>query len=119
MKFPDAIFTPLFDAVVKVEATRPDPGANTPGATVVIRGGFRACVMPLADEDPVVESASASRRKRWSVLIARKGRDAWSAAAVGSDPQIGDKVTFEDGVTASVSYVSTVVDTWYELEVRK
>ena len=119
MKFPDASFSPLFDAVVRVEAVRPDPGANTPGGTCTIRGGFRACVMPLADEEPVVESASASRRKRWSVLIARKGRDSWSSAAVGSDPQIGDRVTLEDGCTASVTHVSTVVDTWYELEVRK
>lgn len=110
MKFPETAFVPFFDDYVKVEATR--PGGQ------VIRGTFTACVMPIADADPFTEDSAQSKVMKFTVMIPSSGENGWLAAALGSRPQIGDRVELADGTRAAVTKVSPLCDTWYEMEVR-
>ena len=106
-----AAFEPMFDEIVSVLAKRPSGD---------ISGGFRACVMPIADAAVIVGDVSVqSARPRFSVLIAANGSQAWLEAALGSRPQIGDKVELRNGLKTSVVKVSPLVDSWYELEVEQ
>ena len=109
MKFPNRVFAPFFDALVKITAPRVD---------MTISSGFRACVMPLTDAIAVLDDSVQSTRPRFSVLIAATGDQAWIEAALGSRPQIGDKIELQDGLVTSVKKVSPHVDAWYELEVE-
>ena len=103
-------FAQLFDDLVQIEATRPSG---------TVRGGFAACVMPIADADVLEPDAIQSDLARFSVLIAIEGPEGWNAAALGTRPQIGDIVILKSGLKSAVVKVSPVVDDWYELETRE
>ena len=104
-------FEPMFDEIVSVLAKRPSGD---------ISGGFRACVMPIADAGAILgDMSTQSTRARFSVLIAANGSQAWIEAALGSRPQIGDKIELKSGLKTSVVKVSPLVDSWYELEVEQ
>ena len=106
-----AAFEPMFDDIVSVLAKREH------GDVV---GSFRACVMPIQDAAVIIgEMSTQSTLARFSVLIAANGSQAWLEAALGSRPQIGDKVELKNGLKTSVVKVSPIVDSWYELEVEQ
>ena len=106
-------FAPMFDDLVKVTARRITDGVNPPR---IIRGGFRACVLPMMNDDPFAEDEAQSARRRFSVLIAKSGPSAWNDR---QPPQIGDVIELPNGLTAAVKKVIPVVDDWYELEARE
>lgn len=105
-------WSPFFGDVVKVSARR--GGAGVPARTAA--GGYRACVLPMANDDPFAEEDAQSVRPRFSVLIAKTGPNAWNDC---EPPRIGDVLELPGGMTAAVKKVLPVVDDWYELEARQ
>ena len=99
-------FAPMFDEHVSIEAVRPSR---------TIRGTFAACVMPVSIDDPFAETEAESKRLTVSVLLAKRGADAWNDRTA---PQIGDKITIEAGVMFAVTKVNPLVSEWYEIEAR-
>lgn len=111
MNFPNKALAPFFDTLVKISAPRPSGEVSA---------SFKACVMPIADAEPIMpEISTQSTRARFSVLLAATGSQAWIEAAIGSRPQFGDKIELLSGLTTSVKKVSPLVDAWYELEVEQ
>lgn len=109
----DVAFAPMFDDLVKVTARRIADGVNR---SRIIRGGFRACVMPMLNDDQFCEDEVQSVRRRFSVLIAKSGPGAWNDR---QPPQIGDVIELPSGLSVAVMKVIPVVDNWYELEARE
>ena len=76
--------------------------------------------MPITDAEPIDPSISTqSTRAHFTVLLAANGSQAWIETAIGSRPQIGDKIELASGLKTSVRKVSPLVDAWYELEVEQ
>lgn len=111
MNFPNRALATFFDTLVKISAPR---------QSGEVSASFKACVMPISDADPIDPSLSIqSTRARFTVLLAANGSQAWIEAAIGSRPQIGDKIELASGMKTSVRKVSPLVDAWYELEVEQ
>lgn len=111
MDFPNKSFAPFFDTLVKIGAPRPSGDLSF---------SVKACVMPISDAEPIIpETSTQSTRARFSVLLAASGDQAWIEAAIGSRPQIGDRIELASGLKTSVRKVSPLVDAWYELEVEQ
>lgn len=108
----DAAFWPMFDEIVKVTAKRPGAGNQLR----VLSGGYRACVMPVSNDDPFDEADAQTTRMRFSVLIAKTGPNAWNDR---SPPTIGDEVELPGGMKASIKKVNQFVDDYFEMEVRQ
>ena len=104
-----AAFEPFFTERVRIDAPRP---AGT------VSGVFSAAVFPIADDEPIIEDVAQSVRPKFSVLIPISGEGGWNFAALGTRPQIGDKVTLQNGTVAHICKVSPLVGDWYELEAR-
>lgn len=117
MEFPNKSLAPFFDTLVKISASRPRPDGQAP---LDLSFSCKACVMPLSDAEPIDPSLSTqSTRARFSVLLSATGDQAWIEAAIGSRPQIGDRIELASGLKTSVRKVSPLVDAWYELEVEQ
>lgn len=111
MNFPNQSLAPFFDTLVKISAPRPSGDLSF---------SVKACVMPLSDAEPIDPSLSTqSTRARFSVLLSASGDQAWIEAAIGSRPQIGDRIELASGLKTSVRKCSPLVDAWYELEVEQ
>jgi hypothetical protein len=108
MNFPSQSFAPFFDEIVKIRSPRPYGEVSA---------SFKACVMPVSDAEPIMpELSTQSTRARFTVLLSASGCQAWLEAALGSRPQIGDRVELASGMKTVVRKVSPIVDAWYELE---
>lgn len=105
-----AAFEPMFDEIVSFLAKR-EYGD--------IVGSFRACVMPIQDMEAVFDDSVQSHVQRFSVLIPNSGASAWLEGALGSRPQVGDVIEFKSGIRAAVTKVSTIADSWFEMEARQ
>ena len=104
-----AAFEPFFTERVRIDAPR--PGGE-------VSGGYKAMVSPILDDEPILEDMGESSRQRFAVLIPIRGEGGWNAAALGTRPQIGDKVTLQNGTIAHICKVSPLVGDWYEIEAR-
>lgn len=110
MDFPNRSFAPFFDTLVKISAPRPSGDLSF---------SVKACVMPIQSVEPFDETGADSGLLSFTVLLAASGDQAWIEAAIGSRPQIGDRIELATGMKAAVKKVSPLVDAWYELEVRQ
>ena len=104
-----AAFEPFFTERVRVDAPRP---AGT------VSGGFSAAVFPIADDEPIIEDVTQSVRPKFSVLIPISGEGGWNFAALGTRPQIGDKITLQSGVEAHIIKVAPLTGDYYEITAR-
>jgi hypothetical protein len=104
-----AAFSPFFDERVRVEAIRPEGKVS---------GSFLASVMPIEDDEVIDPSKADTERKRFTVLIPVKGEGAWNLAALGTAPQMGDKVTLCCALKTAVTKVELMSD-YYSLETRE
>lgn len=83
-----------------------------------VSGGYRAAVYPGADDEAILEGSIQSTRQVFTVLIPASGEGGWNLAALGTRPQIGDKLTLADGTVLHITKAAQLIGDHFEIEAR-